>query len=334
MPEQANFIVLEGLLSENGEFELLAGYETSTASTEHRQNTNSVGLEVALIDSEGNTISSITPDVRFPTGCTEQPTHMGQGLVQAAIACHEKAEKVVVRMADREIFQREIGQNPPQVEDFKAKPTSKKRLEVKTTWGDQIPDHIQLFLKTKDGTILPIPPAQDYKKVILDLTHYAGFGSAHLVLVASKGFRSTTAESETFDLPEAKTTGKILRPLNGAVCEQGERLSLIANLSDQNGRKIEWSEEHIFWGIDGKQIDDTRQIAMCPELNPGKHGISLFRVKKNGKLESLDEVEIEVSEPTAGMKAYAAALGRLREHQAAERECNSQDENVGTPYTL
>ena len=320
MPNQTSFIILEGLLGENGDYELLAGYETDTALAEHRKNTNDIGLEVVLLDASGAVLGSAVPDVRFPVGCTDQPTHVGRGVVLAAISRHDQAAEIAVRIKDREVFACEVGKAPPAVAEFHVKPTSKKRLSIKMGFGQEKPDLVQLFLKTRDGMRFPVPSIENSGKTSLDLSQYAGFGEATLIVVASKACRSTRVESEPFALPAAKPAGKILQPLHGAVCGSGERMSLVANLSDQNGRKLAWDAESMCWEIDGKPIADVRQIALCPELGPGKHRIALLRVKKNGKMERLDEVEIEVEKPTAGLKAYHAALARFREHQKADTE--------------
>ena len=321
MPKQPKFFILEGLLRETGKFEFIAGYESSVALRERRTNGNEIGLEVVLRDGNSCDLASSKPDVRFPAGCTGGPSRVGEGLLIAAIADRENAEQVAVVVGDQVLFSAPIGKTLPRIKKPTVKLTSKNKLRVRTAFGRHQPESIRVFVEAADGDVFPQLPMKPRETFTVDLSPYAGLGKARIKIQASTAFRTNTVRSQPFELPVARVTGQILAPLDEAIVEFGEHQSLAANLSDQNGRAVEWDSETVRWMVDGNVQHTTAQMALCPQLEAGTHQISLVRKRAGRRPEQLDAIEITVKPETEGMKVYREAVERFRMHKAVANDC-------------
>lgn len=310
MKEIPTFIQLEGVLYENLEFEYRRGYETRTAQRCSNE-TNTLDVTALLADDNDKQLVSISPDVKFPMGCVAGMPAVGLYDLRVSLPMHPDARSIQLRAKNRLLFRRKIGKTIP----------SQVGLETKQNGaGDSISvkldgvsdDDIEqlMFLETEDKRRYPIPADLKEDSMMINLRPYAGLGKAKLVVRHSSAFRSIESSSVAFELPKRSTCGRILEPRENAVLASGAPFSMLGSLCDENGRLIEWDLATTFWCVDGKRMDDARQIALCTPLDAGEHKIELLVANNGEEPTVLHQISIRVKERTKEQREYDAIVER------------------------
>lgn len=313
------FLILEGLLSEAGEFQALRGFEAARVPPGERFQSNDIGFRASIVDKSGKPLLSVVPEVAFPVGCVPQPGQVASGLARIVIPSQSAASEMVVTMSERDIYRALIASRPPSLGRVRVKVSDKGlatisyKVKADPRNPDQAHDHVQIHLVTRNGQRYPIILNAEKSLIRLDLAAWAGMGSARIAVVASGGFRTSERLSRLFKLPAAKVTGQILYPRPDEKWEFGSCHSLVANLSEAGGRALEWADCDVGWSLDGKPLEDDAQIALCPAPEPGPHKLELWLRSGKGRRRTLDSVGFSVMPQSEGQKLYEANLQRYLE---------------------
>jgi hypothetical protein len=311
MSEFKTFVVLEGQLHENMEFKMLRSYETTTAPQQDRFAKQDTGISISaqLLDDIGEVLVVGMPQVRFPSGCSVEPSHPGLGLLHATLALHPNARKFELRAHERLIFSAEIGVEPPPLKGIKVEPTENHAIvQIRIDPAQPQVNDIQFFLVDTVDRRFPLTSTTDGEVYLVNLLNYAGRENATIHVEVTRDFRTAKAISPPVVLPPAKVYGRILEPADQSEWCAGISGSLIANLFDDNGRAVLWDSNKISWVIDGKTLNDSRPIALCRELEPGDHSIELRYRLAEERTVVLDQIHLKVCEKTEMQKKYDAIL--------------------------
>lgn len=308
MPEIQAFIVLEGLLYESGAFEVGRVFEDTTAAKASRFDDEGGVATVMLVDADGRVLHRVTPPVHFPSGCTSEGTMVAQGLIRAAVAHHDEARKIELRVVERVVFSADIAPNRPDVR-VSAKLGKQDTLEVVV---DGEPAEVRVIARLTDGRRLGPVVRRDGDTYAVDLRSLEGLGQAEILIEATRACRTTRVLTATVELPEATVTGLIVEPRPNAEWPWGRRGSLIGTLSDRNGRRIEWDEGRVGWLVDGQILEDRKQIVDWQSEQAGDHRVELVLDLGGGQIEVLDERIVRVREQTAEQKEWMAVVAAFR----------------------
>lgn len=306
MIENSTFIVLEGLLSESGDFLLHRGYETTHAEASIRFGSNDKSITVSLADKDGQILSSVLPAIHYPLGCTAEATRPGSGLLRAAIALNHKARRIELKINERLVYAGDIAAERPNLGSLDVS-VSDATAQVVFDVGTSQPE-LQLLAKLSNGRHLRPPAERNGDEFKVDLQVLEGLGEATFVIEATTEFRTSRAETEPVSLPPASVRGLIIEPSLGSEWPFGWRGSLIGSLFDRNGRRIDWTQQRVAWVIDGKPINGSRQLMPWQAEDPGEHRIQLIHEIGNGQIDVLDEMTIIVLPQTKEQKEYIALI--------------------------
>jgi hypothetical protein len=312
MPKPRTFIVLEGALHENMEFEHARGFETEIVRAEDRAQTPDGVIVARLLDGQGQALVSNRPVVAFPSGCAAGPSRPGVGLVRVALARHPEARRVELLAHGRVIFGGVVGIEPPII-DFTLAPRVDGTVLQFRIESSARPDEIAFFLVDDNRRRMRAVPSVSEGVHSINLTRFLGHRSLRLSAIVSRDFRSSETVSDPFDLPEARLRARILSPANRSEWSANMPFSLIGNLSHESGKAAPWDATSVSWTIDGRALNDTRQIATCEPPAPGEHAIEIRHRLPNGAVAVLDRIQIYVREETADQKRHAELLGQYLE---------------------
>jgi hypothetical protein len=135
----------------------------------------------------------------------------------------------------------------------------------------------------------PVTFATIETKKELDFDRLPGGERCRIMLVATDGIRTTTAQSKSFQVPVKSCKSMIFAPVNGAMLDPSEPI-----IFEGQGFYLEENlpeSEALFWtsSIDGKL--GTGMILQVPKLSPGIHQITLSA----GTGERAGEASISIS---------------------------------------
>jgi hypothetical protein len=312
MAELPTFLILEGLLHEAGTFEVVRGYEDSLVRYDERRAAGPLGGVARLLDGNGQVLTSSPVDIRFPIGCGATSVGPGAGLVRCVLARHEDAARFELRVGDRAVYSAEVGRQPPTVE-------AKMHVKEDTAVIDVATDanaEVRILAELADGR-RRAAARRDGNSYVVPLGDFEGFGSARLIVEASLALRTTRVAVGRVKLPAATIMGQILEPEPGARLPFGARRSLIGNLSDRNGRRVEWGHAKVAWLVNGQIQDRADPVVGWQPDRPGEQRIELVRYADDGRPDVLDARTVTVMEQTPAQKEYAAALAALRERRTS-----------------
>lgn len=312
-----NFLALEGLLEENGRFEVRRAYETPSAPRRTTVNFTGATAVVRLLGGEGEEVGRAPVEVRFPQGCGPQG-QVGLAQVQAFVPAHPDARTLELEVEGRVVAKLSVGSRAPGVAGPSVKLASKGRT-ARARWkvdGKPTPE-VRLSLVI-GGREHPLEERVKGSGATIDLEPWAGRGEASLRVTVTAAFRTASGTSSSFALPPPEVRGRILTPSAGEEWRAGQPRGLLANLMDQNGSPVPWDPQRVFWVLDGVRLGDTRRIADPGEPPSGKHSVSLMLigVKKN-EVRELDRVEFVVRAETAEEKEWRAVVGQVLGNEAA-----------------
>lgn len=308
----------------------MRGHEAAVAP-QARTSDGQDDIVARLLDDTGAVLVATTPVVAFPAGCSPRATRPGMGLLRVALARHPSARQVELSAHGRVIFTAPIGLEPPAAPAIvlEAAPASAVvRLRIEPP--PQPADDVRFFVVDETRRRLPVTPTLDDGRPAIDLAAYAGRGRARIAVEITRQLRTATAQSPPTPLPPTPVRGRILEPRDQSEWCANVTGSLIANLSDDNGRAIPWDAQKITWAVDGHESNDTRQVAVREALDPGAHGIELHYRHPDGRAEVLDRVEITIRVKTSMEKAYDALIS---DFLASESEPRPEQPPVAPPRT-
>lgn len=316
MPEIPTFIILEGLLHESGGFELLRAFEDTHAERESRFDeattnataTTTATVAVSLLDAKGQVLRRVTPRVHFPTGCTGGGTMAAQAFVRAALARDDEARRVEVRVNGRVAFDAGVAEAPPDLK-VSAQAAGKQVVPILVDVEGEGAD-VRIIARVTDGRRLTPAVRREGDTHAVDLASLEGLGEAEIIVEASRACRTARVVAATVALPEATVHGVIVEPRDEALWPWGRRGSLIATLSDRNGRPVAWNTSHVAWRVDGEALEARDPLVAWQPERPGVHRIELVHEYGEGRLEVLDERMITVAEPTPEQKEWLAAVAQ------------------------
>lgn len=168
---------------------------------------------------------------------------------------------------------------------------------------------IQVFAEVTDGRRLRAPAKRTGREFTIDLAGLEGLGEARFIVEVTADFRTARASTGPVELPPASVHGWIIEPSPSSAWPFWWRGSLIGNLFDANGRRIKWALQPVGWAIDGKRLNDNRQVAGWSAESAGAHRIELVRDSGNGHFDVLDQTTTTVLPPTPEQREYGARIG-------------------------
>jgi hypothetical protein len=307
--EPRKFLVLEGVLAENGQFEALGGYETTAAPRPEPPARSAPDAVLKLLDANGGLLTRAPVIVRFPLGCGSEG-QVGLAFVRATIPHHPDANTVELVVDEQVVAQLPIGREPPQMTELSVKVGGNGRsLHAKWTHDRDAGADIRLaFVIGKRE--FPVEATLQQNGAHIDLEPRWGRLEAALRVTISSAFRTTSAITEAFTLPTAQVCGRILAPGPGDEWSAGQPRSLMGNLFDDTGAPVPWDEQRVSWVLDGTRIADARPIAYAGEPASGTHRLALvFDDPERGELE-LDHVEFTVRQVTDSETRWRTAVDR------------------------
>ncbi|MFL4472089.1 hypothetical protein ACERZ8_20225 [Tateyamaria armeniaca] len=309
---QNGYIILEGTLSEGGLFSLIRGTEQQQAELPARFADAAVPnggrqVEAVLLDRDMKPLSRATCPLHFPTGCEGHGQFQGVGLVRAALPTDDAARRLELHYDGATVFSADVHPQPP---DVRVKSFRASKTEARLTLEDCEEMTVTIWADLKDGRRLRPKTTQKGSTWLIDLGTLAGFGEADLVLEAVAEFRSADIALGQVALPPSDVVAWIIEPVEDATIPFGKTVSLIATLSDQNGRLIDWCDKSYAWRVDGKVVAKTSpQMLAWRADKPGKHKVEVIAGPSNAKRPKvLASVAFEVQEMTEAQAEYFALI--------------------------
>ncbi|MDC7999944.1 hypothetical protein POV26_02760 [Aequorivita todarodis] len=305
-----SFIILEALVSETGAFQLLRGYESTTAPSAFRRSEKNGDLVISLIGSNSEVLDSLMPEIKYPKGCTTAATRPGTALVNAAIPLHKQASIIRMEHKGNIIFESKINDVKPALPNVQL--STKDEVAIVSVGNDTNQEKFWIGALLKDGRMLR--PAAAFKNgaFYVALNQLAGLVEARIVLEKTQDFRTSQFTSEPIKLPASEITGLIVEPLNGSKWPFGCRGSLIATIFDNNGKRMEWKKDQIIWRINGEKTKINKQLTPWFADKAGQHTIQLVLMDNEKEVKILDEVEIKVLPPSVEQLEYFKLLKQVR----------------------
>lgn len=279
-----SFLIFRGILFEDMVFEAQPMFESKVKQplSDYPPNDD---YSIDLYDELDRLLLSITPVIVFLSGCEGGPDEMLLAPIQESIPFNPRARKLIFRRDKFIIYQLDIPTTRPSLsvsDPIVIQDQAKLRLRLDT--GEQTIPWMNAVLRWPDGQELAVPHRVENGELVADLSRVARRDDAQLRVELSNGVQTTSTTTTTFVMPAMKSadsvitsiSGRILAPLPSTKIDANQPTSFIGNIFDLNANTLPWFEDKLVWELDGKALPDSRQIAWCPALNPGKHTVRLI----------------------------------------------------------
>jgi hypothetical protein len=269
------WLVLEGLISTDGQFSLLSGrILTRVRQDTTKQASPSKQHSVLLLDEGGDILLETAALIRSPTICNELvPTHQR---LSATLPLPPGAISLAIRRQGHEIYRSRINQAPKlKVTWPKGRLQRGKRhnLELKLSEPGSADEALLILaIHWGDDRYRIIGVSDPVKKLSFDPVRLPGDKSCRLSITYHDGFRSTTAFSPRLSLTPLPPNLRMLKPREGASFVAGAPISLVAEVEDPQGDR--GLSSALRWSLDGKAAGSGSQ-ALLMDLDEGEYTLKL-----------------------------------------------------------
>lgn len=260
-------IRFDGWLRADDRFEPLPGWETDRPLVHE---TGDERYRLVVTDADGERLVAVNPRTRTATTCApgtgSQP---GRTRLTGYFPLLEGARTLTLYADGEPIHAQPIAPQPPRVE---ITGFDRDGDEVELHWESErtsegrLTHHVGLAAA---GVVTPLAVGLEERQYAGSLAGRPGDEAARLLVVASDGLRSMTAETEPFPLSAPPPTLSIQRPAEGERLPADQPITLAAQLQDAHGRST--GPEGLTWFVDGEPVaSETATTAVGP-LSPGTH---------------------------------------------------------------
>lgn len=269
------WLVVEGLISTDGEFSLLSGRIQQRVRQDNlKQGTPSKQHRVLLLDEGGDTLLETAAIFRPPTICHElAPTHQR---LSASLPLVAGAASLAIRRQGHEIYHRPIEQPPKlKVTWPKGRLQRGKRYNLALKPSEPVnADEALLILAIHWGSdrYRIIGVSDPVNKLSFDPAKLPGDKACRLSITYQDGFRSTTAFSPRLSLSPLPPNLRMLKPREGASFKAGAPISLVAEVEDPQGDR--GLSPALRWSLEGKAVGSGAQ-ALLMDLDEGEYTLRL-----------------------------------------------------------
>lgn len=296
----------DGWLGSDDRFEPIPGWETDDPI---RAETGDGGYRLVVRDADGARLAAVTPRTRTGTSCspgtkvTPRRTRI-TGYVPLVAGAHT----VALVDTNGTLFARPIGDAPPSVEitafdrtndeftlewDSDLPQSDAGNEDEETAAGDsarQLTHHVGVIA---DGAVTPLAFDRAERSLEGSLEHVPGDDHSRLLVVATDGLRSATAETEPIEIDDPGPTVTIQRPGDGDVAPADHPISLAGQVQDAHGRSH--TADGMIWRMDGDVVARDAAVAMVHSPGPGEHTVALtYDPAENGDMDVNDPVTREL----------------------------------------
>lgn len=303
--EKLSFLVLEAVVSETGDFELLRGYEAAEVPSYSSHFAGDDELELALLDEQSAVLYAENVPVVFNDGCAVSSQRVATAALFKAIPLYPHAVRIVARFRDAEVFSSAIASDKPTLSDLQISAdadTAELSFTSNVSEGE-----LRVYAQPSDGRLLATKADLTQGSALVALDPLKGLGEISFVVEATHEFRSARLVSDRIAVAQAAVRGVIVEPVDQSIWPYGKRGSLIASMSDENGRHLRWDEALFGWAINGESYGNRQLEGWCPQ-EAGTYTIQLLQRDDNGQSEVLSEVSVTVEPPNENQLEYYQLL--------------------------
>jgi len=257
----------DGWLRADDRFEPLPGWETDRPLAHE---TGEGHYRLVVTDVDGKRLAAVSPRTRTATTCAPGTgSGPGRTRITGYVPVVEGARKLTLYRDEDPIYEQSIAPQPPRIEITgveREENEAELQWESERTAEGRLTHHVGL---AADGVVTPLAVGLDERQYTGTLAGRPGDETAQLLVVASDGLRSTTAETEPFALESPPPTLSIQRPTQGERLPADQPMTLAAQVQDAHGRSI--SPEGLAWYLDGDLVASETAMTAVGPLSPGEY---------------------------------------------------------------
>lgn len=289
----------DGWLGADDRFERIPGWETEDPL---RARTGDGEYRLVVRDREGERLAAVSPRTQSGTVCAPNTRISQQETrITGYVPLVEGAHTVALVDDDGTLTERHVAPEPPTVEITGFEHDGD---EVSLTWTSDLPrgqgrpdeereeetgpeEHGETERGERDsdrrlthhvgvlagGAVSPLAFGVDERRLEASLAAVPGDDEARVLVVATDGLRSTTAETEPFAIDDPGPTVDIQRPTDAEVLPADQPVSLSGQVQDAHGRSL--SATGMRWQFDGEVVATDAATAVTGPPAPGEHTVTL-----------------------------------------------------------
>jgi hypothetical protein len=305
-PNGRRFLRFVGKLWENGEFEPGIGWETTRIS---RRPVRADGYSLELLDDQDRVLVEAGVEVRVPICRVKVARGMSGRRVNGYLPFVPNGRVLVFRKDERTFYRAAIAASAPRLSITSVKATSHGRVQVR--WDARHDRDLRFSVVLLDAQNRSVSVARGLTESHLDfsVTDLPGGPGCTVAVLATDGLRSSTARSETIDLPQHPPMLTILTPNDGGVIAPGQIVSLVGHARDAAGRPL--TDDGLVWSVDDQVIARGQRMIPAGPFEPGEHRVELAYVLEN-QPRTRFHIRLRVPDRTPEQDAWRAIAATMR----------------------